>query len=144
MAILRAVLAFVLLTLGGFNGLLAGSVETCTGNAPDSLMLFPITLALNTIGMLLLCWRPNRLAAGLAAAIPTLLALNYSSTAFLLATGTPACTIITGDPQWGLSGEEAFLAGGWGACALIFWIGLAYALSGGYRPAHDRNAEDYT
>lgn len=54
-----------------------------------------------------------------------------------LADGTPACTLITGSANWEHSGEEATFALGWGIAALIFWIGLAYALAGGYRPAHD-------
>lgn len=109
---LRASAAFVILTLAGLNGLLAGAAETCTMNAPDSLMLFPVTLVRNLAGMGLLCWRPHRIATLAAAVLPALLALNYSATAVLLALG-------------------------WSAAAAIFWIGLAYALVGGYRPEHD-------
>mgnify|MGYP004367373501 CR=1 FL=1 len=40
MALLRALAAFLILTLSGFFGFLAGMMETCTGNAPDSLLGF--------------------------------------------------------------------------------------------------------
>ena len=139
--ITRAVLAFVILTLGGLNALLAGSVETCTGNAADSLFGFVITLPLNMLGMALLGWRVPRIAVVIAAALPTVLALRYTLLAIELASGTPACTIITGDTHWEPGGDESTFALGWGAATLVFWIGLAVALVGGYRGPHDRHDE---
>lgn len=133
----RAFAAFVILTLAGLTGLLAGAGGTCTQNSPDSLFAYVFALPLNLLGMALLCWKPRRWPVIIAAIVPALLALSYSRIAFELASGTPACTIITGDPGWDMNGEEAGFALGWGLSALIFWIGLAYALSGGYRPAHD-------
>jgi len=134
---LRAFTAFLLLMVGALNGLLAGMAETCTQNAPDSLWVFPVTLLCNVLGMALLCWRPNRLAVLAAAIVPAASALRYSMIALQLANGTPACTLITGSTAWEPSGGETTLAIGWGVTALIFWIGLAYALTGGYRPQDD-------
>lgn len=133
----RAFAAFVVLTLAGLAGLLAGAGDTCSQNSPDSLFGYVFTLPLNLLGMALLCWKPRRGPVIVAAIVPVLLALSYTRIAFDLARGTPACTIITGEPGWDMSGAEAGFALGWGLSALIFWIGLAYALSGGYRPAHD-------
>lgn len=129
--------AFAVLMLGGLLSLLAGAAETCTQNAPDSLYLFPLVLLLNLAGMAVLCWRPQPVAVMLAALLPAAMAVRYSLLALELAGGTPACTLITGDPAWEPSGNETVLALGWGATALIFWIGLAYALTGGYRPQDD-------
>lgn len=139
----RAILACILLTLAGFNALLAFKVETCTQNAPDSLLGFIFTLPLNLAGMALLCWNPKRLAVVLAAIIPVLLALPYTMGTLALLKGAPACTIITGATTWEPSGEEGLFKAGWGACVAIFWLGLAYALLGGYRPRHDREADDF-
>ncbi len=139
----RAILASVLLTLAGFNALLAFNVDTCTQNAPDSLLGFILTLPLNVAGMALLGWKPKRLAVVLAAIIPVILALPYTMGTLELLNGAPACTIITGDPTWEQSGEEGLFKAGWGACVAIFWLGLAYALLGGYRPRNDRDAKDF-
>ncbi|WP_370179155.1 hypothetical protein [Alteriqipengyuania sp.] len=139
MAILRAVLAFLILTLGGIFGWLAGVMETCTGNAPDSLLGFIITLPLNVVGVALLCWKPHRIAVILAGAIPVLLSFSYLSVALKLLAGIPACTIITGMDEWPPTGDETKLGFVWLATALILWIGLATALAGGYRGAHDRH-----
>ena len=135
----RAIAAFIILMLAGLNGMLAGAVETCTGNTADSLFGFVLSLPLNFIGMALLGWRANRLVAVMVGLIPALFALDYTGTAIALASGTPACTVITGDATWPQSGEEAIFATGWGLTAAIFWIGLAVAVTGGYRPANDRD-----
>ena len=139
----RAALAFPILTLAGLTGLLAGVTETCTGNAPDSLFGFVITLPLNLAGMALLCWKPRRWPVIAVSLLPALLALSYTRVAILLAGGTPGCTIVTGNPAWEPSGEEVTFAIGWGLSAAIFWIGLAYALSGGYRPKHEQDADHH-
>lgn len=133
----RAFAAFLVLTLAGLNGMIASAGDTCTQNSPDSLFGYIFTLPLNLLGIGLLCWKPTRWAVIIATVIPVLLALPYTRIAIDLASGTPACTILTGDPSWAMSGEETGFAIGWGLSALIFWMGLAYALSGGYRPAHD-------
>lgn len=139
----RAIAAFILLTLAGFNGLIAFSVDTCTQNAPDSLIGFIFTLPLNLAGMALLAWNPKRLAVALAAIIPALLALPYTMGTIELLSGAPACTVLTGETTWEPSGEEGLFKAAWGACVLIFWLGLAYALLGGYRPRYDRDAENF-
>jgi|GEM_PF-5918097 len=140
MALLRAVAAFLILTLSGLFGFIAGIVETCTGNAPDSLLGFIVTLPLNLLGVALLCWRPNRVAVSLAAIIPALLSISYPIVAIKLLAGMPACTVITGTTEWAPTGNETMLGVAWMATALILWIGLATALAGGYRGRHDRNA----
>lgn len=137
----RAVAAFPILTLAGLAGMLASAGDSCTQNSPDSLFGFVFVLPLNLLGMVLLCWKPRRWPVVFASAIPALLALPYTRAAIALAAGAPACTIVTGDTSWEMSGEETAFALGWGLSALIFWMGLAYALSGGYRPAHDTDAD---
>lgn len=139
----RAIPAFVLLTLAGFNGLIAFSADTCTQNSPDSLLAFIFTLPLNLAGMALLGWQPKRPAVAIAAIVPALLAIPYTMGTLELVSGAPACTVITGSPAWEPNGEEGLFIAGWGASALIFWLGLAYALLGGYRPRHDRDADDF-
>ena len=142
MAIVRAALACMILTLSGLNGLLAGTMETCTGNAPDSLLGFVISLPLNVIGVALLCWRPQRVAVLLAALIPALLSIPYMMLAMELLAGAPACTVITGNPEWPRTGEETTLGLAWLCTGLILWIGLAYAMAGGYRRDHDQADND--
>lgn len=133
----RALLAFAALMSGAFGSLVMLASESCSENVADALHAWVIVLPMNLLGMIVLGWRPNRIAVVLVAAIPALAAAACTHVAWLLATGVPACTITTGITAWEASGEETMLAMAWGLTAAIFWIGLAYALSGGYRPAHD-------
>lgn len=142
--IVRATFGCLLLVLAGLNALISFNGDTCSQNSPDSLFGFVVTLPLNIAGMALLAWKPRSIAVIVAIVIPVLLAIPYTLDTARLLAGTPACTILTGTPDWEPSGEEAVFMAGWGASVLIFWLGLAYALLGGYRPVHDRDADDRT
>ena len=139
MAILRPLLGFAVLMAGALTALVMLASEECSEGVADALMAFVLVLPLNLIGMALLGWKPNRLAVLAAALVPAIVASGYTQIAWLLATGTPSCAITTGLSVWEPSGEEAAQAVGWGLSALIFWIGLATALAGGYRRADDRD-----
>jgi hypothetical protein len=122
------------------NGLLAWNIDTCTGNAPDSLFGGVITLPLNGAGMALLAWKPRPVPMTATVAVPALLAIPYAwTTAALthgyLERGMGACDMISQYGPWEPSGDEFFLIVLWLAAAAVFWLGLALAGSRAYRSA---------
>jgi hypothetical protein len=128
-----AVLGAILLMLGALLGLMTFVVETCTGNAPDSLMLGPFVLGLNLLGFAALGWSSRPLVTGAVALLPGMAAFGYSLNTALLASGTPACELITGHGGWERTPDHRELVMLWVATSLSFWLGLAAAMWRGCR-----------
>ena len=134
-----ATLGAILLLLGAALGAMAFVVETCTGNAPDSLLVAPFVLGLNVLGFAALGWSSRPWVVGAVALIPGLAAVRYSFKTVLLASGVPACELITGETGWEQTPDHAHLVMLWVATALSFWLGLAGAL---WRGVHRRADKD--
>ena len=115
-------------------------METCTGNAPDSLAAGWLVLPLNIVGFALLAQRPTLPGFILGGILPSVAAVSYTHQALLLLAGVPACGLISEYGPWEPSGEEASLGLLWLACSIVFWLGLALTLYRGYRARpYDRN-----
>jgi len=125
----------LLLFCGAVGGFLAFGTETCTGNAPDSLLLAPFVLVLNLLGFIAIGWSARPQTTGAVALLPGMIALSYSANAAALAIGVPACELVTGYDGWEQTTDHAGLTMMWGATALSFWLGLAAAMWRGFRRA---------
>lgn len=147
MKVVLALFGFLLLCAGGLNGLLAPIVDTCTQNSPDSLFGGVFTIGANILGFVLLaCSASPRVLLGLSV-LPGLAALSYTRFALWFADGywqrgLSACSAITGDQTWELSGEEPFLTSLWLIAALTFWAGLGLALFYARRRATKETSRD--
>jgi hypothetical protein len=137
---LRYFAGFVLLLLAGLNALIAWNVDTCTGNAPDSLYGVIFTLPLNALGIAALTWntRPGPLLA--AASVPVLPALYYTVRTLELTFGylggtMTACEAVSDYGPWEPSGDELHLIALWLSAVAVFWLGLAFAGWRAYRSA---------
>ena len=125
---------------------MAWAAETCTGNAPDSLMMGIFVLPLNCLGIGLLAWRPRPLPLGAAAIVPALLAIPYTLNTVGLAhgylvRGIGACDVLTSYGPWGPSGHEPFFLALWLSAVGVFWLGLAIAGWRAYRANEDTAIE---
>jgi hypothetical protein len=130
--------ALVFLMLAGPAGAMAWMTETCTGNAPDSLMMGIVVLPLNLLGVGLLAWRSRPMPLLATAAVPALIAIPYTLKTFelaqgYLARGIGACDVLSHYGPWGPSGDEPFLIALWLSIVAVFWLGLAFAFWRAYR-----------
>ena len=135
---MRYLAALVLLTLAGFNGLLAWTVDTCTGNVADAPLAGVLTLPLNVVGMMLLAWRPTIRPLVATAALPTALAIPYTAKSLQLASaywlqGQGVCDVVSPYGPWRPNGEEPMLLALWLGTVAVFWLGLAISIGRAYR-----------
>jgi hypothetical protein len=131
---------------------MAWAMETCTGNAPDSLFLGIFVLPLNCLGIALLAWRPSPVPLAASAVVPALVAMPYTGATIelahgYLARGIGACDVLTNYGPWGPSGDEPFFIVLWTSAMAVFWLGLAFALWRAYRsteedPSVERASQD--
>lgn len=133
MRVAGAIAGGLLLHIGAFFGLMAWVAGTCTGNAPDSLFAGVLALPLNVCGFALLCRQRRTVVVLGLSALPALSAVRYSVLTLELASGRPACELITEYGPWERSGDEPFLSALWIAVTASFWLGLACALYRAYR-----------
>jgi hypothetical protein len=135
---LRYVGAFIVLMLAGLGGSLGWITETCTGNAPDSLVMGVFVLPLNVLGVSLLAWRPKPWPLAATAILPALLAIPYTLSTFelahgYLARGIGACDVLTDYGPWGPSGDEPHFITIWLSAVAVLWLGMALAAWRAYR-----------
>lgn len=128
----------MLLILAGLNGLLGWTVETCTGNVADAPFTGVITLALNTVGMVMLAWRPAPMPLFIALVAPVALAVPYTVKTFALAhgylvDGLGVCDVVTSSRHWGPNGDEPALLALWVGATAVFWVGVAVSFWRAYR-----------
>ena len=123
---LRWTVASVLLLLGACNSLLAWNIETCTGNAADSLNGGLLTLPLYVLGWVVI---PKRLNGGFAVvvAIPVLINALVLFWTARLAIGWNACRVITGAP-FEPTGDELWFVSLWTLVCLAFWLGMTLTI----------------
>ncbi len=133
MKALTIVGAAMLLLLGGLNGLLSWTVDTCTGNSPDAPYAGILTLAFNIAGFAILAWQCSLIGTTAASIIPVLCAMQYSAKTAMLLGGAPACNLISEFGPWEFSGDEPALIKLWVLTVTTFWLGLAFALWRSYR-----------
>ena len=125
----RLVIGTILVLVGAATGVLAWTVETCTGGSADSLWTGAVTLLANLLGWLLLGRRvPSKLVL-FVAVLPAIAALSYSlSTAQLtigyLSEGQSACALITKDETFSPDGREPLFIILWLLVCASFWAGL--------------------
>jgi hypothetical protein len=125
----RLVIGTILLLVGAATGVLAWTVETCTGGAADSLWTGGITLLANMLAWLLLGRRvPSKLVL-FVAVLPAIAALSYSvSTAQLtigyLGESQSACARITKSEAFAPDGREPLFITLWLLVCASFWAGL--------------------
>lgn len=127
--------------LAGLAGSM-GWIATCTGNAPDSLVVGVFVLPLNFLGMALLAWRPKPWPVVATAVLPALMAIPYTLNTIelahgYLARGIGACDVPTDYGPWGPSGDEPFFLTIWFSAVAVFWLGLALAAWRAYRSADE-------
>lgn len=126
----RLVVGTLVLFIGAATGLLAWAVETCAGNAADSLWMGAFALAANAIAWMLLGRRVPSKTVLFVAVLPALAALSYSLSTFRLAKGyvfegLSACAAIRPGLEFGFDGREPLFVGLWLLVVLSFWGGLA-------------------
>jgi len=126
----RLVIGTLALMISGAIGMFAWSIETCTGDAADSLWLAAPTLLGNLLAWALLGHRvPSKLVL-LVAALPALAAVSYSLSTIHLAVGyfghgIGACSVMRPGQEFGLDGREPLFIGLWVVTCASFWGGLA-------------------
>lgn len=126
MLYLRWAGATLLLFLGAFNAFLCWNLETCTGNAADSLHGGLLTLPFYLLGWWIIP-KQSRSAIVWVAAIPGILTLLVSFWTLHLAALWNACKAMTGSP-FEPSGDELWFVILWTLVSLTFWVGLAMTL----------------
>ena len=130
----RLVIGALLLMIGAATGVLAWSIETCTGDSADSLWTGTLTLAANLAAWALLGRRvPSKLVL-FVAALPVLAALSYSISTIQLAAGhlgngLSACAVIKPGQEFGPDGREPLFIILWLLVCASFWIGLTPVLA---------------
>ena len=126
----RLVIGTILLLVGAATGVLAWTIETCTGGSADSLWTGGVTLLANLLAWLLLGRRvPSKLVL-FVAVLPAIAALSYSvSTAQLtigyLSDSQSACALITKNEAFAPNGREPLYITLWLLVCASFWAGLA-------------------
>jgi hypothetical protein len=126
----RLVIGTLLLMIGTANGMLAWSVETCTGASADSLWRGIITLLANVVAWALLARRMPSRPVLFVAALPALAALSYSISTIQLAVGyfahgLSACSVLKAGQEFPTDGREPLFIILWLLVCLSFWGGLA-------------------
>ena len=125
----RLVIGTILLLIGSATGVLAWTIETCSGGSADSLWTGAVTLLANLLAWLLLVRRvPSKLVL-FVAVLPALAALSYSlSTAQLtigyLSEGQSACALITKNEAFAPDSREPLFVILWLLVCASFWAGL--------------------
>jgi hypothetical protein len=126
----RLVVGTLLLMTGAATGMLAWSVETCTGDSADSLWIGAIALIINIIAWALLGRRvPSKLVL-IVAVLPALAALSYTASTIQLAAGyfgegLSACDVMKSGEEFGSDGREPLFIILWLLVCTSFWGGLA-------------------
>jgi len=125
----RLVIGTLLLLLGAATGVLAWSLETCSGSSADSLWLGIATLVTNVAGWALLGRRVPSKPVLFVAALPALAALSYSISTIQLATGLvkglSACSVLKPGQDFAPDGQEPLFIILWLLVCVSFWAGLA-------------------
>lgn len=124
----RLVIGTLLLLVGAATGVLAWSVETCSGSSADSLWLGAVTLGTNVAGWALLGRRVPSKPVLFVAALPALAALSYSISTIQLATGLlkglSACSVLKAGQDFAPDGQEPLFVILWLLVCVCFWAGL--------------------
>jgi multidrug transporter EmrE-like cation transporter len=141
----RLVIGTLLLLVAAATGVLAWSLETCSGSSADSLWLGVATLVTNIAGWVLLGRRvPSKLVL-FVAALPALAALSYSISTIQLATGLvkglSACSVLKPGQDFAPDGQEPLFIILWLLVCVSFWAGLAPVLARAIR-VHGGMAND--
>jgi len=125
----RLVIGTLLLLVAAATGVLAWSVETCSGSSADSLWLGAVTLVTNIAGWGLLGRRVPSKPALFVAALPALAALSYSISTIQLAAGfakgLSACSVLKPGQDFAPDGQEPLFIILWLLVCVSFWAGLA-------------------
>ena len=125
----RLVIGTLLLLIAAATGVLAWSVETCSGSSADSLWLGAVTLVTNIAGWGLLGRRVPSKPALFVAALPALAALSYSISTIQLAAGfakgLSACSVLKPGQDFAPDGQEPLFIILWLLVCVSFWAGLA-------------------
>lgn len=126
----RLVFGTLLLMIGAATGMVAWSVETCTGAAADSLWTGAITLVANLVAWAFLARRMPSKPVLFVAALPALAALSYSVSTIQLAVGyfghgSSACSVIKAGQDFPPDGREPLFVILWLLVCASFWGGLA-------------------
>ena len=126
----RLVIGTLVLMIGSAGGLVAWSVETCSGGSADSLVMGAATLFANVLAWWLLGRRvPSKLVL-LVALLPALAAISYTISTVQLAIGylvhgLSACSVLKPGQEFGMDGRELPLVMLWLLVCASFWGGLA-------------------
>ena len=125
----RLVIGTLLLLIAAATGVLAWSVETCSGSSADSLWLGAVTLVTNIAGWGLLGRRVPSKPALFVATLPALAALSYSISTIQLAAGfakgLSACSVLKPGQDFAPDGQEPLFIILWLLVCVSFWAGLA-------------------
>jgi len=125
----RLVIGTLLLLVAAATGVLAWSVETCSGSSADSLWLGAVTLVTNIAGWGLLGRRVPSKPALFVATLPALAALSYSISTIQLAAGfakgLSACSVLKPGQDFAPDGQEPLFIILWLLVCVSFWAGLA-------------------
>ena len=125
----RLVIGTLVLMIGSAGGLVAWSVETCSGGSADSLVMGAATLFANVLAWWLLGRRvPSKLVL-LVALLPALAAISYTISTVQLAIGylghgLSACSVLKPGQEFGMDGNEPFFVILWLFACFVFWGGL--------------------
>jgi hypothetical protein len=129
----RLVIGTLLLLIAAATGVLAWSVETCSGSSADSLWVGAVTLVANVAGWGLLGRRVPSKPVLFVAALPALAALSYSISTIQLATGLfeglSACSVLKTGQDFAPDGQEPLFVILWLLVCVSFWAGLAPVLA---------------
>ena len=125
----RLVFGTLLLLLGAATGVLAWSVETCSGASADSLWAGVVALGANLVAWGLLGRRMPVRPVLFVAALPALAALSYSISTIQLASGyfhgLSACSVLKPGQDFAPDGQELLFVILWLLVCISFWGGLA-------------------
>jgi hypothetical protein len=120
------------LLIAAATGVMAWTIETCTGGAADSLWTGAITLVLNIAAWMLLRSGAAPKLVLFVAALPMLAAVSYSLSTLQLtsgyvAHGRSACALITADDHFDPDGREPLF--------ILLWLFVCASFWGGFVPA---------
>jgi hypothetical protein len=126
----RLVFGTLLLMLGAATGLLAWSVETCSGASAGSLWTGAITLLANLVAWAFLARRMPSKPVLFVSVLPALAALSYSVSTIQLVIGhvvhgLSACSVIKAGQNFPPDGREPLFIILWLLVCVSFWGGLA-------------------